>query len=320
MLNYEGVFRTEIADFITQKRACGYKYKEEAKQLLQFDKLTVKMEITNPVITKELVFAFTAKRENEAPKTQQHRCSIVRIFAKHLYDLGYEAYVLPHQKSIKKSSFVPYIFTHAQMNKILKNTDNMQVRMSSPYIHFTLPVIMRILYCCGLRISEVMNLKIKDVDMQKGILTIRASKFMKDRLIPMSPTLTLLCEQFLQKRNFAKEENDFFFINRYRKGIAPKTIYEQFRKLLWTSGISHGGRGDGPRLHDLRHTFAVHSLQKAISEGKDINAFLPIISKYLGHESIEATGKYLRLTAEVYPEIIATMNDFSKILQREESV
>ena len=88
----------------------------------------------------------------------------------------------------------------------------------------------------------------------------------------------------------------------------PKAIYEWFRKVLWEAGISHGGKGQGPRLHDLRHVFSVHSLVAMAELGLDLYYSLPILSEYLGHQSLEATEKYVRLTSEMYPKLIYDVN------------
>ena len=86
--------------------------------------------------------------------------------------------------------------------------------------------------------------------------------------------------------------------------LSPMTIYQRYRRYLLAAGISHGGKGQGPRLHDIRHTFAVHVLQKWISEEADLTAMIPILSTYMGHKSIRSTARYLRLTAEVYPDLM----------------
>lgn len=81
-------------------------------------------------------------------------------------------------------------------------------------------------------------------------------------------------------------------------------VYKNYRKLLWKAGISHGGKGKGPRLHDFRHTFCVHTLAMQVKEKIDLYTALPILSTYLGHSSVGATQRYVRLTVEAYPELI----------------
>lgn len=112
---------------------------------------------------------------------------------------------------------------------------------------------------------------------------------------------------------FAKTADDFIQYKRScgfkyehepRTKLSPMKIYQRYRRYLMDADISHGGKGYGPRLHDLRHTFAVHVLQKWIEEGADLTAMMPILSTYMGHNGIRSTAQYLRLTAEVYPELM----------------
>ena len=90
---------------------------------------------------------------------------------------------------------------------------------------------------------------------------------------------------------------------------SAQTIYNRFRDVLFICGIPHRGKGKGPRLHDLRHTFAVHSLQQLAENGEDLYTVLPILSEYMGHSSVSATQYYLRLTAEVFPDIMEMVEE-----------
>ncbi|WP_259375201.1 tyrosine-type recombinase/integrase [Rhodococcus pseudokoreensis] len=82
-------------------------------------------------------------------------------------------------------------------------------------------------------------------------------------------------------------------------------VERNFRRFLWQARISHGGRGHGPRVHDLRHTFAVNNLRRWFAQGRDVGALLPVLQTYMGHSSVADTDYYLRLTAESYPDITA---------------
>lgn len=98
------------------------------------------------------------------------------------------------------------------------------------------------------------------------------------------------------------------FQNNKGTPLSANTVYDWFRLALWKADIPHKGRGKGPRLHDLRHTFAVHSLQAAVASETDPNAFLPLLSTYLGHKTLSATERYLRLTAKAFPTVIHDMD------------
>ena len=96
---------------------------------------------------------------------------------------------------------------------------------------------------------------------------------------------------------------DYYFPGLDGKPITIGNVYKNFRKFLWRAGISHGGRGSGPRVHDFRHSFAVHCLKKWTEREMDLMVYLPVLKTYLGHDSFEETAYYLRLTADVFPNI-----------------
>jgi len=104
--------------------------------------------------------------------------------------------------------------------------------------------------------------------------------------------------------------DDWFFAAPDGGRYSGREVYHVFREVLWEAGISHGGKGNGPRLHDFRHTFAVHCLQKWVASGAELTTAIPRLSAYLGHEGFASTEQYLRMTAEVYPEI-------SELMQRQ---
>ncbi len=205
---------------------------------------------------------------------------------------------------IRNGSFVPYIFTREEITNIFKSADN--EKYSSAAFRRCAPLLFRILYGTGLRINEALSLKVCDVVMQSNVLLIRESKNDNSRLVPMSPSLSKRVIEYLSINGYGLSEPLF----QYNTGtqLTSRSAYEWFRLILWRAGIPHRGRGKGPRMHDLRHTFAVHSLQNAVALGTDPNAYLPLLSTYLGHRTLSATERYLRLTNEVFPTIIQEMD------------
>ena len=100
---------------------------------------------------------------------------------------------------------------------------------------------------------------------------------------------------------------DYYFPALRGKPMTVANVYKNFRKFLWGARISHGGRGRGPRIYDFRHTHAVHCLKKWVIQNKDLSAYLPILKTYMGHDSFEETAYYLRLTADVFPDITSKL-------------
>ena len=300
--DYVGAFAELAKNFVLYKQSLGLKYESEMKNMSRFTKFADKLGATEPVLTKDLVLAWIEKRPNETDKTREHRHSVICRFAEYLMLHGHTPYVAPKINYKGSRHFTPHIFTHDEIERIFISSDDIAPSNISPYVHKILPVLLRMLYSCGLRISEALRLTDADVDLEQGILTIKHAKFDQDRLIPMSKSLIAACKTYRESMTLLP--GDYFFPARDRSQISPLTIYNRFKDILWKSGIPYQGKPNGPRLHDMRHTFAVHALQQWTKDGNDIYCMLPMLSVYLGHEYTSSTGRYLRLTAEVYPEIV----------------
>ena len=307
MKEYVGVFSGLLTKFVAFKRSLGFKYETEADELYRFSKFSATFPMGDPILTKELVQEWCVGRSNEGPRNNQRRAYTLRQFALYLNSIGCQTYIAPPDKNTRHYTFIPYVFTHSEIQRIFVNSDRLCPHRYS-MIPFIVPVILRILYSCGLRISEAVNLQNKNVNLHEGILEIKNSKFGKDRLIPMSEAMTHICRQYFQVFHKHSCMEDYFFMKADRQPITRDNVYRRFREILWESGISHGGKGAGPRLHDLRHTYAVHALKRAVDRKIDVYCALPILSTYMGHASIEATSQYVRLTADAFPEIRAALD------------
>jgi integrase len=299
---FVGEFKELLKAFVKQKRMLGYKYDTTCDNLSRFSRYTLNYRIDKKALSKELVLDWTARRQNESDITWAHRASDLRQFALYLQNHGYNAFIPPKCHKIRRRPFTPYIFTHEEIQNFIRVVDSIAPHPKSNK-NQSYPLLFRLLYCCGLRISESLHIKISDVDFEKGILTIRESKFSKDRIIPLSPALASMFIRYHDLLNRNKSAKDFYFTNKNGTPFTSSWVYKVYRQLLWKAGISHGGKGKGPRLHDFRHTFCVHTLAKQIKDGVDLYVALPILSVYLGHSSVGATQGYVRLTAEAYPDM-----------------
>ena len=132
-----------------------------------------------------------------------------------------------------------------------------------------------------------------------------------ERIVPLADSLCAACRKYAFSIQFVRraKESEYFFPNPEGKAYAASTAYDRFRQALRLARISHGGRGRGPRLHDLRHTYAVRVLQKWVREGKNLTTALPYLSIYMGHVGLKATEHYLKLTAEMFPDLLKTAEE-----------
>jgi integrase/recombinase XerD len=168
-----------------------------------------------------------------------------------------------------------------------------------------MPVLFRTIYACGLRCSEARLLRVEDVDIGAGVLQIRDAKGGKDRQLPVCEALRARLAGYHAQAGVQPGRQEWFFPGRAGQPLTLGNVGHNFRRFLWQARISHGGRGHGPRAHDLRHTFAVNNLRRWFAQGRDVGALLPVLQTYLGHSSLADTAYYLRLTAESFPDITA---------------
>jgi integrase len=293
-----------IKKYITEKQAVGYKFNKGTHMLKSFDSFVYSRGLKDTDLTRQLVMEWTARKPNETVSTQCRRISLLRGLAEFMNRIGYPAYVYPKAMvTVDRYVYIPYIFSSDEMKRIFEVCDNYQPNNCTPNRHLILPLLLRILYGCGLRISEALNLTLQDIDLNKGTLYIRNTKFNKERMLPMADSLTERCREYCKNVDIGKMGNPYLFPSPYGGHYSEATIYSLFREVLRKANISHLGRGKGPRIHDLRHVFAVNCLKKWVLDGKDLNNCLPYLSTYLGHEDFRGSQRYLRLTADLYPDI-----------------
>ena len=314
--NFSGPLADILNGFVAEKQATGDSYSKAVSTLKRFDLFCINTEHDNVDLTKELVLNWTRKQQHEKDTNQTTRVSLMRMLGSYMVRNGYNYYIYPSRVDIITDyQYVPHIFTNKELASLFQQADRCTSHNRSPNRPLMLPLIFRILYGCGLRISEVLKLRVKDVLLDDGTLQILNAKFNKDRLVPLCPSLSKRCRDYMQRVHFIPNPEEYFFPSPLGGKYKERTIYQYFRRFLWQAGISHGGRGSGPRLHDLRHTFAVHCLKRWVVDGVDLTVALPFLSTYLGHTGLKGTQRYLRLTAELYPGIVSAVETkFSEMI------
>lgn len=300
---FKGPFAVHIEDHIKLKQAIGYKYLSEKNHLLRFSIFTAEKYPGATELTKEIIFDWCSKKTYESQTNQCSRASIIRQLSIYMDSIGIKAYILPKGYFPKGKKYIPYIYTEDELNRFFHETDKCHYVSECPHRHLIMPIFFRMIYSCGLRSSEARLLRVKDADLKTGILTIEHSKKDNNRLVPMTDEITKLCTDYFMNIHMISKDNDYFFPGLNGKPMTLGNVYHNFRRFLWKAQISHGGRGKGPRVHDFRHTFACHCLKKWVMQDKDLSVYLPILKTYMGHDSFTETAYYLRMTADVFPDI-----------------
>lgn len=298
-----------VSQYIEEKRSLGFKYDKNEQILNRFIRLAEQEGYTKPQLDEALVKIWISKTAYETEKNRQYRIGVIRGLADYMIRLGYQAYVYSVKPRIFQNDiYEPHIFTNDELAELFQSAAKMSDIEKYPFRSMQYTLILKMLYSTGMRSSELMQLKKNDVDLDTGILHIRETKFKKERFIPLNETILQQSQNYDRYiRSYEQwQQSEHFFFN--SQGTSLKDIYHPYRLILKTAGISHGGRGKGPRVHDLRHTFAVHCLRNWVRNGKDLTTALPYLSAYMGHSGIRSSQYYLRLTAELYPDIVNTLD------------
>jgi integrase len=295
-----------IRSLVAEKRAVGYKYATEERVLARFAAFCHGEfpELRAPSRGSVEAWLSAAQRRAVTPATLQGLAAPVRELARWLGRRGVPAYVLPTGVLPRPARYVPHIFTDQELAALFAQTDRCRHCAQVPFRHLVMPVLFRTIYACGLRASEARLLRVDDVDVTTGVLQIRDAKGGKDRQLPVSAPLHARLIGY-HAQVVGRSGGGWFFPGTGGQPLTLGNVDKNFRRFLWQARIPHGGRGHGPRVHDLRHAFAVNNLRDWFTHGHDVGALLPVLQTYLGHSSISDTAYYLRLTAESYPHISA---------------
>ena len=275
----------------------------------ELDLFFITKQVAEPIITRSLIAEWRATRVNDSNRTLYDKYSVISQFAKYMNHIGCPCHV-PRMPKRNFDDFIPYVFTDKQIQDIFQAGDSIimsQRNMDSKL--FAIPALLRLLYSTGLRVSEAVSLRNDDFDFERSRIIIKKTKNQQQRLIPINISIGNVLRQYMGARNRLPLQNindpdSFFFISPSGHPLNTGNVYFWFKKVLKKCGIPHFGKNRGPRVHDLRHSCAIHSLREQVKAGADIYCILPVLSVFLGHRTLIGTERYVRLTQEMFPDII----------------
>jgi len=292
--------------YLKLMRAVGRRYERVEQILRQLDRFVAKEPQADIVLTRDLLGRWLASTPHLAPATLRAHASAARQFCRYMARIEPRTWIpdgslyparIPH--------FQPHIFSASELRDLLAAAGRW------PSKHWRLrsqsfQTLLLLLYATGLRIGEALRLRLADVDLDQRTLFVAETKFFKARWVPFSASLGEQLHAYRTVRDIAVMANhpdDAFFISSRMRPYSYFHVARTFQQLVQEAGIdtSESRRGRA-RLHDLRHTFAVHCVLRWYREGADVQAKLPLLATYLGHGSVLATHVYLHATTAVLQE------------------
>ena len=289
--------------FLSHKRSLGYVYGLEERLLGELDK--VASTTTETLLDETLVRRFVTMG---CRSTRSHRLSLVRQLARFLVGEEPGTFVPPRRYlGVRRQRPVLRVLSREEAGRFLRACEALTGRNANPHRKLIHGTALRTLLLTGLRRGELLALTIRDVDLENGVLAVCGGKFGKSRYVPVAVDLARMLRAYHDELNAkvpGRRPDDAFFPGADgRRACHPGRLYGSFRRALDIASIEHGGRGQGPRLHDLRHTFAVLRLLAWYEQDVDLLVKLPMLATYLGHVGLETTQVYLHMTRDLVGEV-----------------
>ena len=296
-----------VAEYLALRRGLGFKLKKHSRMLSEFATFLEEQGALH--ITSQLALRWATEPQNIQQSEWAARLSVVRGFARYWSATDPATEVPPEGLlPFRPRRATPYLYSDGEIRRLLEAARGM--RSTHSLQPWTYHCLLGLLSVTGMRISEALNLHCTDVDWSDGVIRIADSKFRKSRLVPLHGSTVEILRDYDAERDrvFVRRKSPYFFCSqrdgRLDAGQVRRVFYALSRKI----GIRGPSASRGPRLHDFRHRFAVHTLLNWHRAGDDVRRRLPVLSTYLGHGHVTDTYWYVTGTPELMEAVGQLLN------------
>lgn len=292
-----------INTLIAARRAGGFRYNGQERVLRQFAEHSRREGYAGGSIIQEAVESFLYGRRLKASTIRREEI-VLRELAEHARQFGWQAWAPPTLTRVKTPHRPPpYVFSDDEIRRLFHAIDTQPLsEMSNGAL--VDPALFRVFYATGMRLSEALNLELRDFDTARATIQVRDGKNHENRLIPVTGRLATTLESYIAAAHPHPEPaHKVFHTGAPSKPADKSTVYNRFRRYLADADIPHFP--GGPHIHSLRHGFAVQNLRRWAADGADLMVMLPYLSAYMGHADLRGTQYYLQLTADAHPQVAA---------------
>lgn len=300
----------QIERFISIRQLSGSDYQSQALLLCYFDRFLSEEKIEEPRLTRIITDRYLQTLFHLTPRVRYNRFCVVRQLCRYLSRTDPLSYVPEPIRAITpQAAHRPYIYSTAEIGALLTAASLLPPPGSlRPH---TFKTLLGLLYSTGIRIGEALALNLEDFYGAEERLFIAEGKFRKARWVPLCASTCRALQSYLDGRLRIKPHSPDspLFLNQQSRRLQHCAVNQTFRRLLNQCEIPHGEPA-APRIHDLRHTFAVHRLLAWYRDGKDVNARLPWLATYMGHVGIYSTQVYLQATPELTEQVARRFHQY----------
>ena len=296
---FQSHFAGRIKGVLDYRSAMGRSHTSYQGSLASFDRFCLRMFPDESVLTRELAFAWC----NSAIGSGTTRASIIRGFGRYLVSImEEEAYIMPASFFPQQKAKLPHILSEAELGRFFEASDRFMSSIQNPMREYTISTVFRLMFALGLRPNEVRLLKRKDFNFRDDTIYVVDTKHGKDRRLPVNPAVMEMCKKYDMVAETQIPGRVYFFQSHHGNAYSTGWLIYNFHKCWEQSGNCRPTRTCTP--YSLRHTFASHTLMRWIEEGKDVNAWMPYLAAYMGHDQYLSTYYYVQLL----PERLAKMD------------
>lgn len=314
---FKSILKKELSNFleVREKSVTGdYTYQHDCYILSHFDNYLCCNDCTDKSVTESEINGWIDTIDGKS-STKAAYVTLIRSFFKQLITLGYHPFVPAPYKV--NDDYIAYLYSEEEISRIFDLADTLSLSsIKYPYLRYEFPVILRLLYSCGLRLGEVTQLMLKDVNFDEGILFIKKAKNKKQRYVPMHNEMTKILYKFCLRLGNESHADAFVFpgVDMYHE-LPSYMIKNKFTVLKKMAGIYNPDYEPYEReacLHCFRHKFAFESFKQGEAQGWNSLDQVPWLSIYLGHNSLDETQKYLKFSFDMYPEAMDLFENYSE--------
>lgn len=309
MLNsyeFKSIFKDELNYFIKYKRSLGLKYENEILRLRYIDNILYNLDLKSKKIIKDTFYKLTERKDMQG-ENYARQYGVTKDFCKFLISNEYKNIYYEEKKINVINNYKPIIFNDEEIKVLFQTMDDYKenyIDQKYYQLYYTYSILFRLLYACGLRVSEVIKIDINDINFEENIINIIDSKRNISRLVVFSNSINKCLEDYIKLFNI---NEGLVFRNARNKMINRNKLRLFYKKMLKSSDLN-----DKSHIHDLRHCFCNKAFNQMLEKGYDENVVIVYLYKYMGHKSIHETEYYLHFTDYNKKKIIDTNDTFSK--------
>ena len=279
----------------------GYRLDYLDSRLKKLDKYYDKHYQNRKELTREISDEWIYSIKTKSRHVISERVNTIKYLGIYLNSIGISAYIPDYSIRLGPHKVIS-LFDDDQLVRFFRGADNIKPHIRSPNREYIIPIIFRLIYTCGLRNSEACHIKMEDIDLKNGTISIYHSKGNKDRTVYMSESMKELCIRFNDAYSGIILNREYFFQPSYDKTRLTKHNIDDFFDKVLELTLLNREFSIKPTVHGLRHLFAVNSMRKCLDEGESFENWIKYLSQYMGHKSVNETMYYLHLVEMLVPE------------------